>query len=1380
MANRGLFSFLERISPDLYTLANQIEEQLYDQPDTTLMKARLFCEQLLKLVFQKENIQEIYPYKHVERIQKLYREQLIEKDLYMKLEWLRKKGNQAAHEIHTTKIEDVLQAHRFLYDLAVWYMQVYVQYDFEPPTYDLPRPTAKMKEKETMEAFIEPYMNKTLEKIDHMWKEIHRELETINKERKRLSERTEEVKEDPKKPFPLLNYLRQKNLTYIDNRPKNGALWVLGDWSIRELLLPLKEYKIYFRYTNKGGRATKGKPAWFLLNKELPLVPTETIKREAENETVKPIENQQKTEIEKSLSVVPMPENFWIVKGQIAYPKELLSTNLPNETFEGLKALKREFSINKYEEITEDLLRKFYQSDRTNFYRALDEMYVLGFRFLNNLAKLHQTDFKETEHYLRISSSCTKKLQEIFSSSALERLRLYGISTTTDLHRLLISSIAWMIREQEEKVENLLAKANNDDKKEDSLLESEKDIQDKEVSETKSEEKSEEGKDLYYKTEKIVIPKAIAEQPLKILHIEGCNHLLNELEKAGIETSRQLPEKLDSIHERFHGVGPRAVEKFWEQMQEISKSMPKEVDLVEEGSLYFEGKQLKIPENLRQIKLEPNQFRGSVQAIKTLKEEGIHTIGQLPANLKEIGTYRGIGQKRIATIFNQLEMIVEQEIENERLKRMPKEERYRYELSNFEKWYETIRTSPEVLKQDKISKRYIDFIRRRYRAALQGLHLTLEQIGDQEGVTRERIRQILKRGDGQVLKKWQFIDHYLQEKLEKQKIIKTSFPIKSREAVYLLLHALESAEIYQHDLQDMTILTILPEQEFSNYLKAVKEEVEQLFQAKKISKTALIDYCHEKAEKDQISEEILLEIASSTVRWVSEDQGLLKNTTKADLAEMVLLNYPEGIEAYKQEEELIEKANEILPGSFKGERSFVSVLTRDNVHDRIALWGRGVYIHQNYITKDETWVHEVQDLAYEWLEEEEFIHVAKLYRAVKDEAKDRNVPNEYALYFLMRYYDKGILSFPRFPNLLPRGADLLENEQWVVNFMRQKNRPVSISELRQEFVKDKGWREFTLQHNLMNSEKIISYDHGYYTLIENYATVTKEKLEPIYEKIQLELQEGSIVYIRTFFEDNDMYLKSIGIPTDHVLYVLLKRMDFSSMRFPKFPFIVSDSFEGDSLAAQRLVEDYIREEGRIVAREEVLHWLDETLGADSRVLDLALLKMPNVYYYSVGQFGEYVHRDTLALTEKREREILKQINTRYKKIKKTKERPYVLLPELYVEEELPTLPNHIPWSMRLLGDVLKKSGQWIPIGSYDEIFTPKTGEITSEIAFIKYLLENHFNGAVKIKELKTYLVNIRYSSDGELLKPVREVLEKEEAPFQLLGDELIDKKLLEK
>ena len=59
--------------------------------------------------------------------------------------------------------------------------------------------------------------------------------------------------------------MQSHDVEIIDKRSAGGSLWLVGGWELKEVLDPLKPRKIYFRYTAKGGRVTKRKPAWFLM-----------------------------------------------------------------------------------------------------------------------------------------------------------------------------------------------------------------------------------------------------------------------------------------------------------------------------------------------------------------------------------------------------------------------------------------------------------------------------------------------------------------------------------------------------------------------------------------------------------------------------------------------------------------------------------------------------------------------------------------------------------------------------------------------------------------------------------------------------------------------------------------------------------------------------------------------------------------------------------------------------------------------------------------------------------------------------------------------------------------------------------------------------------
>ncbi|WP_171910754.1 DUF4145 domain-containing protein [Rossellomorea aquimaris] len=172
-----LFEFVKDFSIKLADLAVRIEGKMFEEPQAALMQARLYNEEIVKLISEEEEMETVYALKHGERIHKLFRANAIDEEMYMKFEWIRKKGNKAVHEVTDANMTDMLQAHRLLFDISVWYMQVYVSHTFEAPVYKVPVPLRSTAASvEDIERFIQPYVD---QKLDSMWAEIHRQLDDL-------------------------------------------------------------------------------------------------------------------------------------------------------------------------------------------------------------------------------------------------------------------------------------------------------------------------------------------------------------------------------------------------------------------------------------------------------------------------------------------------------------------------------------------------------------------------------------------------------------------------------------------------------------------------------------------------------------------------------------------------------------------------------------------------------------------------------------------------------------------------------------------------------------------------------------------------------------------------------------------------------------------------------------------------------------------------------------------------------------------------------------------------------------------------------------------------------------------------------------------------
>ncbi|OZM56328.1 hypothetical protein CIB95_13010 [Lottiidibacillus patelloidae] len=177
----SIFNFIGEFSSTLEELAIRVETLLWDQPQPAMTQARLFGEMLVSMIFEQENMNEVYPLKQVEKINRLYRQDIIQDDIYKKLEYIRKKGNIASHQVLEMDQEVAKQAHQALFDLSIWYMEVYVSHTFRAPTYELP--STQKQDHHDMKKWMDTYIQETTKRLT----EIEEHLEQLKQEKQQES-----------------------------------------------------------------------------------------------------------------------------------------------------------------------------------------------------------------------------------------------------------------------------------------------------------------------------------------------------------------------------------------------------------------------------------------------------------------------------------------------------------------------------------------------------------------------------------------------------------------------------------------------------------------------------------------------------------------------------------------------------------------------------------------------------------------------------------------------------------------------------------------------------------------------------------------------------------------------------------------------------------------------------------------------------------------------------------------------------------------------------------------------------------------------------------------------------------------------------------------
>ena len=132
---------------------------------SVLIKGRIFAELLSKRIAEEHELYDVQYLKQVERIQKLEREDILSKEISRSFDTVRYLGNKAAHEHIESGVESAFKMHKNLFQIAVWFMEVYGSYEFVAPKYKHPQPKSSVHIVEKLEEKISASLEEKLKML---------------------------------------------------------------------------------------------------------------------------------------------------------------------------------------------------------------------------------------------------------------------------------------------------------------------------------------------------------------------------------------------------------------------------------------------------------------------------------------------------------------------------------------------------------------------------------------------------------------------------------------------------------------------------------------------------------------------------------------------------------------------------------------------------------------------------------------------------------------------------------------------------------------------------------------------------------------------------------------------------------------------------------------------------------------------------------------------------------------------------------------------------------------------------------------------------------------------------------------------------------------
>lgn len=132
------FAFLESHWSDLAKLGGLAEKYAYSDPNSSILKQGMCAERVVQYMLAYDGIPEPdYDNTHANRIRLLRNDGLLPREIDNTLYILRKDRNDASHKAMDEQAK-ALSNLPLLYELCVWFMQTYGDYNYEPESFVQP------------------------------------------------------------------------------------------------------------------------------------------------------------------------------------------------------------------------------------------------------------------------------------------------------------------------------------------------------------------------------------------------------------------------------------------------------------------------------------------------------------------------------------------------------------------------------------------------------------------------------------------------------------------------------------------------------------------------------------------------------------------------------------------------------------------------------------------------------------------------------------------------------------------------------------------------------------------------------------------------------------------------------------------------------------------------------------------------------------------------------------------------------------------------------------------------------------------------------------------------------------------------------------------
>lgn len=404
-------------------------------------------------------------------------------------------------------------------------------------------------------------------------------------------------------------------------------------------------------------------------------------------------------------------------------------------------------------------------------------------------------------------------------------------------------------------------------------------------------------------------------------------------------------------------------------------------------------------------------------------------------------------------------------------------------------------------------------------------------------------------------------------------------------------------------------------------------------------------------------------------------------------------------------------------------------------------WDTGSFIHVERMPFPYSLLREIEDWLAERLEGVDglpMMSVAAAATTFHARLLEAGVDAELALYSLLRISADPRLVYPRYAKvyLASEFDGRIPLTTAIEEYVRDAGEPVQLTELRSYICDAMGFKDFQFQIALADTPGLLRYDRHKVIHYDLTAVDPAAKMRILDRARTLLEAEGSIA-ARRLYEATEVDCVLNHIATPQLLHSLVGRWGESGVAAGRYPTIYTgEDQEHDELT--EMVVEYLRTKAAPCAMQELEEVFVETRGYRTGTV-WAVGQRDEIYRYLR---GGVVHSDAIGWDAGKQA-ALEMAASDLLSARHAAGAFYAKVTDLIESPALPALKGQIVWTEQLLSDLLGRSGRFHVLGNARNAFVAadNSERMASFGDLVALIVEREFGGGAGLDSLERWLLH---------------------------------------